>query len=70
MRFAPVVLVDALPRVFPVVEDLAAEQMAANAPDVTVLAGLVQMLVTRHEIVEALHLERQVIQSRRRRLEA
>src|SRR5688572_8524540 len=50
VRIGPV-LVDAPPRVFPVVEDLAAEQMAPDAPDVPVLSGPAQMLVTHHEIV-------------------
>src|SRR6187455_1269777 len=61
---------DAPPGVFPVVENVATEQMPADAPHMPILAGLVQMLVTHHEIVEALNLERKMIQTGGARLEA
>src|SRR5947207_10058516 len=63
------VLVHAPPRVFPVVEDLAAEQMPADAPDVPVARGAL-LLVADHEVFEALHLERQMVEPDVRRLEA
>src|SRR6267378_2056694 len=64
------VLVHPAPRILPVVVDLAAEDMPPDAPDVLVLAGLPQVLVAEHDVVDALHLKREVIQSRLRPLEA
>src|SRR5213594_1830261 len=63
-------LVHPAPGILPVVVDLAAEDVAPDAPHVLVLAGLPQVLVAEHDVVDALHFEREVIQSRLRPLEA
>src|ERR1051325_7470378 len=64
------VLVHAAPRILPVVVDLAAEQMPADAPDVLVLAGVLQVLVTEHQVVVARHLKREMVQAGVRPFEA
>src|SRR3979409_1282755 len=64
------VLVDPAPRILPVVVDLAAEDVPPDAPHVLVLAGLAQVLGAEHDVVDALHFEGEVIQSRLRSLEA
>src|SRR5438309_1785991 len=64
------VLVHPAPGILPVVVDLAAEDVAPDAPHVLVLAGLPQVLVAEHDVVDALHFEREVIQSRLRPFEA
>src|SRR6267143_4266590 len=63
-------LVHPAPRILPVVVDLAAEDVPPDAPHVLVLAGLAQVLVAEHDVIDALHFERQVIQSRLRPFEA
>jgi hypothetical protein len=47
-------------RVFPVVEDLSAEHVTADAPVVTILIGGLQVVVSYHEIVEIGDLPRSV----------
>src|SRR6266849_483605 len=69
VRVGPV-LVHPAPGILPVVVDLAAEDVPPDAPYVLVLAGLAQVLVAEHDVVDALHLEREVIQSRLRPFEA
>src|SRR6267143_171636 len=64
------VLVHPAPRILPVVVDLAAEDVAPDAPHVLVLAGLAQVLVAEHDVVDALHFERKMIQPRLRPFEA
>src|SRR2546426_7051850 len=64
------VLVHPAPRILPVVVDLAAEDVPPDAPHVLVLARLLEVLVAEHDVVDALHFEREVIQSRLRPLEA
>src|SRR3989442_438774 len=64
------VLVQPGPRILPVVVDLAAEDVPPDAPHVLVLARLLEVLVAEHDVVDALHFEREVIQSRLRPLEA
>src|SRR5947208_824361 len=64
------VFVHPAPRVLPVVVDLAAEDVAPDSPHVLVLAGLPQVLVAEHDVVDALHFEGEVIQSRLRPFEA
>src|SRR5580765_3108207 len=68
LRVQPVgvgpVLVYAAPWIRPVVVDLAAEQMAPDAPHVLVLAELLQVLVTGEHVVDVGHLEREMIQAR------
>src|SRR5262245_26851661 len=65
LRVEPVgvgpVLVHSSPRVGPVVVDLAAEEMSADAPHVLVLAEMRKMLVPHEHVVQVLHLEGQVI---------
>src|SRR5256885_5765263 len=56
------VLVYATPRIRPVVVDLAAEEMASDAPHVLVLAELRQVLVAGEHVVDVGDLERQVIE--------
>src|SRR5262245_17163916 len=63
IRIGPV-LVHAAPWVGPVVVDLAAEEMPANAPHVLVLAEMREMLMSHEHVVEVLHLEGEVIQAR------
>ena len=53
-------LVDAAPRIGPVVVDLTAEHVAADAPHVLV-AELFQMMVAHGDVVDVRHLERQMI---------
>src|SRR2546428_7021912 len=57
-------LVDAAPRIGPVVVDLAAEQMPPHAPHVVVLAEPRQVLVVLEHGVHVRHLERHVVQPR------
>src|SRR5712691_3739379 len=64
------VLVHATPRVLPVVVDLAAEDVPPDAPYVLVLARLAQVLMAEHDVVDALHLEGEVIQADLGALEA
>src|SRR5688572_20367795 len=64
------VLVHAAPGILPVVVDLAAQQVPADAPDMLVLAGALQMLVAHHQVIEAVHLERHVVQPAVRAFEA
>src|SRR6266581_3863299 len=64
------VLVHPAPRILPVVVDLAAEDVAPDAPHVLVLARLAQVLMAEHDVVDALHFEREVVQSRLRALQA
>src|SRR5215510_3476049 len=52
------------PRVGPVVVDLTAEEMAADAPHVLVLAESHQILVILEHRVDVRHLEREMIQTR------
>src|SRR5215831_13770191 len=54
-------LVDAAPRIGPVIEQLAADQMAADAPHMLV-ALLLQMLVADHYIVDVGGFVRQVVE--------
>ena len=54
------VLVDQAEGAFPVVEDLPAEQMPADAPDVFALAPL-QVVVPGHQIVQIAHFEGDVL---------
>src|SRR5580704_9815859 len=56
-------LVDAAPRIGPVIVDLAAQHMAADAPHVLVLAVLFQVLVAHAHVVDVRHLEGEVIQA-------
>src|ERR1700686_4249564 len=55
-------LVDAAPWIGPVVIDLAAQHMAADAPHVLVLAALFQVLVAHADVVDVRHLEGEVVQ--------
>src|SRR5690349_16199370 len=55
------VLVHAAPGVLPVVEDVAAELVATDAPDMSVALRL-QVVVTDHHVVDVLDLEGQVIE--------
>src|SRR5262245_61685956 len=55
-------LMHATPRIGPIVEELAADQVAANAPHMLV-ALLLQMLVADHDVVDIGGLERQVIEA-------
>src|SRR3989442_8221642 len=57
-------LVDAAPRIGPVVVDLAAEQVPPHAPHVVVLAEPRQVLVVLEHGVHVRHLERHVVQPR------
>jgi hypothetical protein len=57
------VLVHAAPRIGPVVIDLAAEQMPADAPHVLVLGGVAHVLVAHEHVVHVLHLERDVVEA-------
>src|SRR5204863_9767357 len=57
------VLVHAAPRVLPVIEYLAAEDVATDAPDVLVLAVGPQVMVAEHQVIEAMHLERKMVQA-------
>jgi hypothetical protein len=54
------VLVDTVPWVAPIVVDVTAQLMPADAPDVVVPLGL-QMVVPDHHVVDVLDLEREVI---------
>src|SRR5215467_13379640 len=56
------VLVHAAPRVRPIVVDLAAEHMTADPPHVLIGAGLLQEIVAHADVVDVLHLERQMIE--------
>src|SRR5580700_6114909 len=62
-------LVDAAPRIGPVVVDLAAQHMAADAPHVLVLAALFQVFVAHADVVDVRHLEGEVIQTGLLRIE-
>src|SRR4051812_44275359 len=57
------VLVHAAPRIGPIVIDLAAEHMPPDAPHVLVVAELLEIVVAHADVVDVLHLERQVVQS-------
>src|SRR5580693_5031861 len=56
------VLMYAAPGVLPVVEDVATELVATDAPDMSVALRL-QVVVTDHHIVDVLDLEGQVIEA-------
>jgi hypothetical protein len=56
--------VHAAPRVCPVIVDLAAKQVPADAPHVLVHAEALQALVTGKDIIDVVDLERQMIQPR------
>src|SRR5258708_700499 len=60
------VLVHPAPRILPVVVDLAADDLAPDAPHVPILARLAQVIMAAHNVVDALHFEREVVQSRLR----
>src|SRR5712691_4144226 len=64
------VLVHPAPRILPVVVDLTAEDVPPDAPYVLVLARLAQVLMAEHDVVDALHLEGEVIQADLGTLEA
>src|SRR2546425_3799994 len=64
------VLVHPAPWVLPVIVDLAAEDVPPDSPHVPVLAGLPQVLVAEHDVVDALHFEGEVVQADLRALEA
>src|SRR5580700_6271391 len=56
-------LMDAAPRIGPVVIDLAAQHMTADAPHVLVLAGLLEVFMAHADVVDVRHLEGEVIQA-------
>src|SRR2546427_520062 len=58
------VFVHPAPGVLPVVVDLAAEDVAPDSPHVLVLAGLPQVLVAEHDVVDARHFDREAIPAR------
>src|SRR5262245_14808424 len=62
VRVGPV-LVHAAPRIRPIVVDLAAEEMPADAPHVLVLAELPNVLVAGEDVIDVGHLEREVVQA-------
>ena len=51
------------PRIGPVIIDLAAEQMAADAPHMLVLAEALEVLVTHEDVVDVLNLERKMVEA-------
>src|SRR5439155_2889874 len=55
-------LVHPAPGIRPVVVDLAAEQVPADAPHVLVLAEFLQALVTAEHVIDIVDLEREVVQ--------
>src|SRR5438876_9661291 len=57
-------LVHPLPRIRPVVVDLAPEQMPSDPPHVLVLAELPEVLVAHEDVVDVLDLEGQVVEPR------
>src|ERR1700749_2003106 len=57
------VLVDTTPWICPVVVHLAAQQMAADAPHVLVFAEAVEIPVANEDVVDVLHLEREMIEA-------
>src|SRR5208282_2238809 len=57
------VLVDPAPGIVPVIVDLGAEHVAADAPDMLVLARFLQMFLAEHHVVEIAHLERQMVEA-------
>lgn len=57
------VFVHAAPGILPVVEDLTAKHMPADAPDVLELVYLLQVFMAEHNVIKILNLERDVIES-------
>ena len=55
-------LVDTTPWIAPVVEDLSAKEMTPYAPHGFVFFR-VQMVMTEHQVIEVLHLERYMIET-------
>ena len=56
-------LVRAAPRIGPVVVDLAAKEMPAQAPHVLVRADLLQMLVAEEDVVDIKHFEGEMVEA-------
>src|SRR3990170_5738293 len=63
-------LVLSAPRIFPVIEHLAPDDVAANAPGVLVFTSALEVLMAEHEVIEALHFVRQMVQASGRTLDA
>ena len=55
-------LVDVPPRIGPIIVDLTAEHVPADAPHVLILAVLLEIIVTHADVVDVGDLERQVIE--------
>src|SRR5713226_3506804 len=55
-------LVDASPRVGPIIVDLATQEMAPDAPHMLVFAGRLEMLVTHEDVVDIDDFEGQVVE--------